>query len=235
MYSSHKVENYLQSCKFSGEADKATLQCSFYITPVSYDLLYEVDERVAKQLFRREGTNHLPVSELGKTVLNLGELGIHNLELYPHSDEGADGAGQMVPGCRITEVFCDKLFADKPDWSLIWKVVLPLDAHSLDLVRKYYKKTAFITLVEAQQELFDTDDKKPIILSDAEVESGKEIFCGVCDAKAEYLGMDQSAWCGPHVNGAVGIQVRKIRYYQRAVTTGFERLALPPASQDPCT
>ena len=212
MFSSEKVKNYLQSVKLSGESDKATIQASFYITPLNYDILYEVDDRVARQLFHREGNGHTPVAELGKTVLNLGELGIHNLEIFPHSADGADGAGQMIAACRITEVCCDKLFSDKNDWSLIWKAILPLDSHSLGLMHKYFKKNCYITLVRAQEELFETDDSKPIILDDATVESVKVLLCESCKKTAVYLDANQSSWCADHVGAAVGVQVRKIKY-----------------------
>jgi hypothetical protein len=157
VYKSDKIQNHLQSVKFGGDAEKATIQAAFYITPLPFDLLYEIDDRIAKQLFRREGGDHIPVAELGKTILNLGELGVHNIEIYPHDAEGADGAGQMIPGCTIGEVSTDKLFADNPNWSLIWKVTMPLDSNSLDLCRRFFKKDCFITLVKAQEELFDEE------------------------------------------------------------------------------
>lgn len=155
MYTSQKVQNHLQSVKLAGDAEKATIQVAFYITPLEYELLYEIDDRIAKNLFRKEGSDRFPVAELGKTILNLGELGTHNLEIFPHNAEGADGAGQMIPGCTIGEVFTDKLFSDNPNWSLIWKVTMPLDSNSLALCHKYYKKDCFITLVKAQGELLE--------------------------------------------------------------------------------
>ena len=216
MFTSSKVKAFLQSAKFAGEEDKSVLDCAFYITPLSYDLLYEVSDRIAKQLFRREGSNHVPVSELGLTVLNVGELGSHNFEFYPHDQEAADGAGQMIPSCKIGKVTVDKLFTDDPNWSLIFKATLPLDSNSLALCHKYYKKTVYLTLERAQEALFETDDKKPIILSDADVESHKEILCAVCNSRATYLATDQAGYCDEHVKAAVGVQVRRIKYSEGA-------------------
>ena len=149
---------------------------------------------------------------IGKTMLNLGEIPAQNIEIFPHSEEGSDMAGQMIAGCKITEVFCDKLFADNPNWSLVWKAVLPLDSASLALCHKYYKKSCFITLVQSQEELFETDDKKPIILNDAEVECTKKMNCETCNENAVYLDANQQSWCGNHVGAAIGVQVRKIVY-----------------------
>ena len=176
MFKSKQVEHFLQSFKATGDADKPSVQVSMYVTPLNYDLLYEVDDRVAKQLFRKEGGNHVPVAEIDDVTLKLGEIGTFNLELYPHNQEGADGAGQMIPSCRITKVEASKLFADQEDWSLIWHAILPMDSHSLELLRKYYKKTCFVSLEPVQEELFETDDTKPIILDDATVESAKETW-----------------------------------------------------------
>lgn len=213
MFSSEKVGNYLQSVKFAGKADAPKIRTDFYITPADYDLFYEVSDRIAKQIFRKEGGKYLPAQELGKTILNLGDQGLFNVEIFPHNAEGADGAGQMIPACTILEVWADHLFSDKPDWSLMWRVEMPLDSHSLTLVHKYFQKECFITLVKTQDELpFQADDKKPIVLSDAEVESGQIICCQVCTDRATYLGLDQSAWCDQHVSAAVGVQVRKIKY-----------------------
>lgn len=213
LFQRKKVPTYIQSVKFSGDAEKSALQVAFYNTPLPYELLYEIDDRAARQLFRREGKDFTPVAELDDVTLKIGEPGVHNIEFYPHDAEGADGAGQMVAGCVIGKVECSKLFADKPDWSLIWHVTMPLDSHSCELLRKYYRQTAFLTLDLAQTDLgFQSDDKKVIVLDDATVESGKEIICQVCNQRATYLGMDQSGWCDNDVKAAVGIQVRKIKY-----------------------
>lgn len=212
MFTSPKVEMFLQSCKFAGEEEKSSIEVSFYITPLTYDLLYEISDRIAKQLFRKAGSVYEPTQELGLTVLNIGEKPAYNLEFFPHNSEGSDGSGQMIPSCRIGKVSADKLFTDDPDWSLIFKAILPLDSHSLTLCHRYYKKKVFITFVEAEGTLFETDDTKPIILDDATVESGKDIICSVCNARAGYLAADQAGYCNDHVGSAVGIQVRRIKY-----------------------
>lgn len=212
MFTSSKIPNHLESVKFSGTEEKPVLQAAFYVTPVSYSLLYEVDDRIATHLFRREGKDHLPVAELAKTMLNLGDLGLHNLEIFPHDQAGGDDAGQLIAAGRITEVYCDKLFTDQPDWSLIWKVALPLDSHSLELARKYFKKTCFITLVKTQAELFEDDAHELTVSPDGDVESTLLIACGVCGTRAKYLGTDDSAWCGEHVRAAAGVHVRGIKY-----------------------
>ncbi len=220
MFQSSKVKAFLQSCKFAGEEDKPALDVAFYITPLSYDLLYEVSDRIAKQLFRREGSNHVPVSELGLTVLNVGELGSHNFEFYPHDQKGADEAGQMIPSCKIGKVSVDKLFTDDPNWSLIFKVSLPLDSNSLALMHKYFKKNVFLTLEPVQDELFDakTDGKpKPVVLSDSEVECPKLMQCEACKTKATYLCDDTSAWCAEHVHAAPpNTKVRQVKYATEA-------------------
>ena len=189
----------------------------FYITPVDFDLCYEISDRIAKQLFRKEGKEYFPSQELGKTILNVGELGSYNLEIFPNDTKAADDAGQMITGCKIVEIWVDHLFSDKPDWSLIWRAELPLDSHSLSLVHKYFQKQCFITMVKPQQELFETKEQAPVILSDATVEVGKPMLCIVCNAQALYLGEDQSAWCGEHVHMAVGVQVLKIIYTTESV------------------
>ena len=216
MFKSTKIQHFVQSCKFAGDADKSTLQVAFYVTPLNFDLLYEVDDRVAKQLFRKEGGAYVPVAELDDATLKLGDIGAFNLELYPHAEEGSDGAGQMIPNCRITKVEASKLFTDKEDWSLIWHATIPMDSHSLELIRKYYKRTVFVTLEKIEEALFETDDKKPIILSDAEIKIDKDhpVWCSVCPGEitATYLASDQAGYCDPHVHAAVGVQVRKIVY-----------------------
>lgn len=210
MFTSEKQATHLQSFKSSGDADQPSLDLKLYITPLTYELAYEISDRIAKQLYRREGTNHVPVHELDDPTLILGELPPYNLELFPHAE--ADGAGQMIAGCRIGKVQASKLFPDNPDWSLVFTVTAPMDSNSIALAHKYYRKTLFLTLVESQKELFETDDKKPIILDDATVESGKDILCVVCNARASYLAADQAGYCDEHVSAAVGVQVRRVKY-----------------------
>lgn len=213
LFTSKKVEMFLQSCKFMGEEDKSNLDCSFYVTPLTYDLCYEVSDRIAKQLFRKAGSVYEPTQELGLTVLNIGETPAYNFELFPHGSEGSDGSGQMIPSCRIGKVSADKLFTDDPNWSLIFKAILPLSSHSLTLCHRYYKKKVFITFVEAEGTLFKTDDAKNLIfLDDATVESAKPLLCESCQKTAAYLDTNQASWCSDHVGAAVGTQVRKIKY-----------------------
>ena len=167
MFETAKLLHYVQSVKFSGTDESPTLTVSFYITPVEHSIVYELSDRIAKHIFRREGKHEVPVSELGKTILKLGELPVMNLEIYPNPDEGADGNGQLIAGCRIGEVFVDKLFDDSNDWSLVWKCTMPLDSNSLDLMRRYYRKTLFLSLIAAQGELPPADDDtKPPVLDD---------------------------------------------------------------------
>lgn len=216
MYKSEKVANHIESCKFTGTADKPLIQATFYVTPLKYDLLYEIDDRIAKTLFRKEGKDHVPVAELGKSVLNLGTIPAHNLEIFPHDQKGADDAGQMIPYATIGEVYCDKLFTDDPNWSLIWKASFGSDKHSIELLRTYFKKTCFITLVEAQQELIETKPKAKsngvTIIDDATVESPRDILCAVCNKLATYLAEDQSGFCDGDVSAAVGANVRRLVY-----------------------
>ena len=219
MFESEKLPHHVQSVKFSGDEETPSLIVAFYMTPVSHAIVYELSDRIAKQIFRREGKNEIPVAELGKTILNLGSIPAVNLEVFPHNQEGSDGSGQLIPGCKIGEVAVDKLFADSSDWSLIWKCTMPLDSNSLDLMRRYYRKTCFLTLVAVQDELFDAgaDGKpKPIVLSDAEVECPVRMICQVCNETATYLGEDTSAWCDKDVRAAVGVKVRQIRYAESA-------------------
>lgn len=205
---------HIESVKMTGTKDKPALQIALYKTPLPYELLYEIDDRVGKQLFRREGKdNYVPVAELDDVTLKIGELPAFNLAVYPHDADGADGAGQLITGVRVTKIEATKLFADKPDWTLICHAVLPMDSHTLELMRAYYKKTCFVSFEASQTELeLETDDKKPIILDDATVESGQVIQCQVCEERATFLGMDQSAFCDAHVRSAIGVQVRRIHY-----------------------
>ena len=212
MFTSEKIPCHLRSVKFKGDEEKGALECNFYITPLTYDLAYELSDRIAKQLFHKQGSVYAPIQEFGLTVLNLGEIDMQNMELYPHDDNGADGSGRMIPACTIGKVSVDKLDEESPDWSLIFQVSMPLDSNSLELCNRYYRKTVLITMEPAQEGLFDAAPKKPIILDDAEVEFFNEIFCTMCNKRAHYLGVDQSAWCALHVKAAVGIQVRKITY-----------------------
>lgn len=215
MYTSEKISNHLESVKFTGKGEGAGIECTFYVTPLSFDLCYEVDDVIAKHIFHRTA-DHSPVQELGRTNLNLGNLPIYNLEIFPHNVEGADGAGRMIAGCKVGAVYVDKLFADKPDWSLVWKVIVPLDKNSIELVMMYFKKTSFITLVKAQDTLVEESDgkPKPVVIDDATVECQQLMTCEVNnEERALYLGSDGKAWCGEHVHAAMpDVKVRKIKY-----------------------
>lgn len=157
MFKSTKIPCYVKSCKMGGDADSPTLHAKFCITPARYSLIAELSERIADQLFSKEGAEEMPVQELGLTVLNLGGQGVLNAEIYPHAEASSDGAGQMIAGVKIGKISVDKVIPEDPNWSLIFEVIMPLDSVSLELMRKYYNRTLHLTLLSSQEKLFNDD------------------------------------------------------------------------------
>ena len=217
MFSSPKIECFVQSVKFSGKADEAELKVKFYITPLKALLAQELSESVCDQLFYKQGPSEfLPYQETTNIQINLGDIEMQNLELYPHAKEGADGAGQLIQNVTIGKIHAEKLFPDSPDWSLIFEAIMPKNSHSLQLMDKYYQHKVWITMQPVQQQLFDEPKSDQKVTKEGEVESGKIIYCAICNEKSAWLANDSSAYCNKHVKGAAGLTVRKIRYSKEA-------------------
>ncbi len=197
MFRSPRVKSYLQSASFQGKEDGPLMRLTFYITPITFDLATEVSPRLADRLFRK-GTDDkwAPASELGNSRFVLGSLPMQSFEWHPAGEGALDfDAGVLTQGISITGIFALHLFADSPDITLAITCEMPLDSHIVELARKYYRRSVWLTMADMQAELFP--QAEPGIVNP----NAKCLHCG---EPARWIDSEKDFFCQKDVRKAKG-------------------------------
>ncbi len=198
MFKTPKVKAYLQAASWQGKEDDPKQRMTFYITPISFELAEEVSPKLADRLFRKDPNTGkwMPARELGNGRFDLGTLPLQTMEWHPAGDGVLEyDAGVLVQGVTITAISALHLFADSDDTTLAIVCEVPLDAHIVDLARRYYRKSVWITMADMQAPLFN-DANQGIDVANAK--------CTECGKPSRWVDSEKDFWCVDHPRLARG-------------------------------
>lgn len=204
MFTTENVEVYLKSAILDTDGEKRIAKVKFHKTPIDYDLAREISPQVAGRLFHGSNgeTNPAPVLEMTKAefLLNIPKQSMSFIR-----DPGFSTKKSLVESAEIVSVSAQKLFADNPNFSLIFTVAFEITDKSIlqDLVELLHEKV-FITFRPMQGELFEGKPTDPVML----------LLCRLCDApNPEFVTTDgRFAYCFKHDKSIQeGETLRRIR------------------------
>ncbi len=204
MFRSPKVEVFMQNAELAGDADDMSVRLTFYITPIRHLLAAEISPDMAKQLFHPDASGDMkPVLVMPNCKFDIGTIPLQQMELYPSDLAEMDDKGVILKPAQISNLAARKLFPDDPNYTLEFRVEVPKDQLSVEMMSKYFKKKLYISFDQLQKELPKGD-------------------CSWCDDNAIASGEDKFA-CQKHlkklkgqVNNVVfpcGVVVRKGKVY----------------------
>lgn len=198
MFKTPKVKAYLQAVKWVGKEDDPRQRMTFYITPISFELACEISPKLADRLFRKDPNTDrwMPARELGTGGFDIGTVPLQTMEWHPAGEGTLDfDAGQMVQGVTVNDISTLHLFADSDDTTLAFVCECPLDAHIVELARKYYRKNVWLTMAQMQAKLFDTS-------APGQLDPNKK--CLECGLPSKWIDSEKDFFCADHVRLAKG-------------------------------
>lgn len=161
MFTTPKVPVFLQKVGFAGSDEKKTLRMVFYVTPITPKLAEEVSSDVRSQLFHKDKSDKWkPTLVMPSAAFNIGTIPLQIMELYPTADDKLDHLGAMLEGVQISNITAIKLFADDPNFTLVFICEVGLSKLSVELAHKYFKTKLNLTFEEMQKPLFVAGESK---------------------------------------------------------------------------
>lgn len=156
MFSSQNVPCILSN--FSGHGDDAEnkeVKLVFHVAPITHELAMEVSPRLADRLFRHntiaiDVPEWEPAREMPKASFSTIQIQMQNITFRGLPDEKK---GAMVPSAAISNLRAARAFPESTDFRLEFDVVVPMDDVAMELIRKFYKSTCFLSMEQVQREI----------------------------------------------------------------------------------
>ena len=188
MFESENVSVFLQQLKFTFDDDEIVAHGTFYITPISHSLAYEVDPKLAEDLFRKRGIEYVPRAEVPAMNFDL-KLPAQSMTYAVHQDIPS-GRG-LIPHVAIAKIRAFRLFAESNDYTLAFDCQFPCnDKEMVWQMLNRGKKPLLVTFRPLQADL---DFPKP------------EPLCEICSNPAVYRTKPgKSLACAEHIAAYVG-------------------------------
>lgn len=198
MFETPKFSVFMQKASIEGRKEEKVIRFVFYVTPITHVLATQLSPDVAKLLFVPDGHGAMnPNPVLENPDFNVGSIPLQRMYLHPSDDEKMDGHGVLLDRAKLSHFSAKRLFADDPNYTLEFRVEVPKDELSVNMMSKFYDEKLFLTFEAMQNEL--------------PLSKGK---CGHCDDPAVAQDSKDSFLCGKHVKKGKG----DIRYFGTAET-----------------
>lgn len=196
MFTTEKVQAFVQRASLEGKDDSKFVRFTFYITPIPYFLAMEISPAIAGQLFRpdKSGSQH-PVLEVQSANFELGEIPLQTMKLYPATDAELESHGTLLAAVQIRAISARKVFPDDPNFTLIFNAELPKDDLSFSMMGKYFREKVFVTFSEMQKDLFPKKGVQDTVTNPS---------CNVCDELATRRDSEGTHLCAKHVRAGKG-------------------------------
>ncbi len=194
MFQTKDVSAFLQQLKFTADGDNVIAHGTFYLTPISYALAYEVDTKMADRLFRKRGGEWLPCAEVPSIAFDL-KVDAQAMTYVTHKDI-TTGRG-FIPHVAIEKIRAFKLFADDPNFTLAFDCRFQCDD----------RETTWFLIHRM---------KKPLLLSFQALQGKLEfpkpaLLCEICEEPATHrTSPGKSLVCKEHVGAYVGETVEPL-------------------------
>lgn len=159
---------YLKEARFTDDRTDAVVKATFFITPVSYSIAKEIDEKIADAIFRTSGPEHLPRLEVSKQDF-VYQSEPHEMHYRLHEDLESNSG--MIPVVQVTSLRVFRLFTEDNGFTLAFDVMFPI--HDKELA------WFFISRIRKQMILSFKILQEKLPLS-----SDKKIMCETCNAPA---------------------------------------------------
>lgn len=154
MFKSPKVPVYVVEAGLAGDAENKLVRFTFYITPIKHALAAEISPDLAKQLFHPDASGAMHYTTVMPTAkFNLGTIDLQRMFMYPTDDPLYEKDGVMLDRAKISNVGCRILFPEKPEHTLEFRVEVPGNKVSAEMMWKYFKQPLFITFEPMQKDL----------------------------------------------------------------------------------
>lgn len=154
MFEQPKFPVFMQKASIEGRKEDKVIRFVFYVTPVSHVLATQLSPDVAKLLFVPDGAGMMnPNPVLENPDFNVGTIPLQRMYLHPSDDEKMDGHGVLLDRAKLSHFCAKRLFADDPNYTLEFRVEVPKDELSVDMMAKYYDEKCFLTFEAMQLEL----------------------------------------------------------------------------------
>lgn len=154
MFTAPKVEVFMQNAGLAGEKDDKRVRYTFYITPLRHALAAEISPDLAKQLFHPDASGDMkPVTVMPNCSFNLGTIPLQRMELHPSDDAQMDSLGVLLDRAQISNLAARTLFPDVPDHTLEFRVEVPKNQLSVEMMSKYFKEKLYLSFSPLQKDL----------------------------------------------------------------------------------
>ncbi len=197
MFQTARVGCFLNSFGSHGEAEEKELRLTFFILPIPQNLAAEISPKLADRLFRSNGDEWEPAREIGKTTFANITVPMQNVDFYSlPEDLGAGFDKSRVENAAISGLRASR--TEGMAHRLEFEMVIPMDEHTINLVKRYYKSTCFLTMEAVQREL-------TVVVSEAHAELHsdlQDIADGPADGKSAAAGKDDESDDASHINRA---------------------------------
>lgn len=152
MFSTARVGCFLNNFGGHGEAEEKELKLVFFISPIPQNLAAEISPKLADRLFRSNGDEWEPAKEISKASFASVSIPMQHVNFFSLPEgQGAGFDNSRVENCAISGLRASR--TEGLDFRLEFDMVVPMDEITINLVKRYYKSTCFLTMETSQREL----------------------------------------------------------------------------------